>query len=194
MATDSGRRNESLHVLLARAGARVVAADNRDPPRDAARDEDVADHSGAHDAAGDGDRDSREVAVVNIEDEFRKMTAQLQPAVVNDARYDFVRLGEKIAGSLESAALAQVDTAKRILEETRAETEKLAAAIIRVAEERVAQAEEVLAAVRDPATGLRDQIKKVDQELADLNDRLKRFGETVLHAHQTFHLGKIAED
>ena len=188
MAIDSGRSREGLHVLLARAGARIVSTDNLDPARDAAEDGDVADHNSARGVAGDGDRGDREIAVVNIEDEFRKMTATLKPAVVaENARYDFVRLGEKIAGSLESAALAQVDAAKRILEETRAEAQSLAAAMVLIAEERVAQAEKILAEVRDPASGLRDQIKKMDQELADLNDRLKQFGETVLKAHRHFH-------
>ena len=189
MASNSGGPREGLHVLLARAGARLTSTDNPDPARDAAEDDDMADRDGgAGDVISDGGRPNREIAVVNIEDEVRKMAATFKPAAVaENARYDFVRLGEKIAGSLEDAALAQVDTAKRILEETRVEANELAAAMIQIAEERVAQAEEILAELRDPAAGLRDQIKKVDQELADLNDRLKRFGETVSEAHRHFH-------
>lgn len=189
MAGESRGPAESLHVLLARAGARVVnAAAGGDPERNLAATGNLENRAHTGDGVDGGGRSRDQGADVNIEGELRKMTATLKPAAVaENAHYDFVRLGEKIAGSLESAALAQVDTAKRILEETRAEAEKLAAAMIQIAEERVAQAEKILAELRDPATGLRDQIKQVDQELADLNDRLKRFGETVLEAHRHFH-------
>jgi len=132
---------------------------------------------------------------MNIEEEMRQLASQKLPALPEEtARYDFVRLGDQIAGSLESAALAQVDAAKEALAKTRVEAERFAAALIKIAEERVAQAEKILAEVQDPANALRDQIKKTDKQLADLNDRLKQFGETVLGAHRTFQNGKTDQD
>lgn len=191
MASESGRSGESLHVLLARVGARAVAAPDRNPESNAAE----ADNLAAYIPPRHRDRAvgavSQEDAVMNIEDEMRKLATEKLSALPQEKpRYDFFRLGDEIAGSLEKAALAQLDAAKEMLEKTRIDAEKFAAALVQIAEERVTQAEKILAEVQDPANGLRDQIKKVDQELADLTDRLKQFGETVLQAHLKFQDGK----
>lgn len=72
-------------------------------------------------------------------------------------RYDFDRLGEQIAESLVSAAEEQCKKAAGNLER-----------------------------VREFAEALRSQIATKNKELADMNARLKMFGEAIIEAHQRF--------
>jgi uncharacterized protein YgbK (DUF1537 family) len=122
------------------------------------------------------------------------MIVREPPPSEPEPRYDFVRLGEQIAGSWEVAAEQQVTAARAALEQTRIDAKAVADAMIMVAEERVKQAEEQLKHARLPAKDLRERIREKDQELADLNDRLKAYGETVLKAHRTFNVGNESEN
>jgi len=76
---------------------------------------------------------------------------------INQQQYDFAMLGEKIADSLVQAA-----------------------------EDQVAQATQKLEEVRAFADTLRAQINEKNNELADMNSRLKSFGESILDAHRKF--------
>jgi archaellum component FlaC len=71
------------------------------------------------------------------------------------AGYDFVRLGEGLASSLVRAAKDQVDKAQAILDQT-----------------------ESLAEI------LRDQVKAQTQQIEQMNERFKQFGEQMLDAHR----------
>ena len=75
-----------------------------------------------------------------------------------DEAYDFLRLGNEIAHSLIESAEAQVTQAQNMLEHTKA------------------FAENVRAQIADKA-----------KELAEMHERLRVFGATILDAHNTFH-------
>lgn len=84
----------------------------------------------------------------------------LPAEMMANARYDFVRLGEEIAGALLQAAEEQVTQAQNMLEQTRAFADKI-----------------------------RADIAAKDAELADMNNRLRAFGVTIIDAHKRFHAG-----
>ena len=79
-------------------------------------------------------------------------------APADDARYDFLRLGEEIATSLIESAEAQVTQAQNMLEHTKAFAENV-----------------------------RAQITEKAKELHDMNEKLRAFGSTILDAHNKFH-------
>jgi hypothetical protein len=76
----------------------------------------------------------------------------------DEARYDFLRLGEEIATSLVESAEAQVTQAQNMLEHTKAFAENV-----------------------------RAQITEKAKELHDMNEKLRAFGSTILDAHNKFH-------
>jgi len=80
------------------------------------------------------------------------------PLPLDDARYDFLRLGEEIATSLIESAEAQVTQAQNMLEHTKAFAENV-----------------------------RTQITEKAKELHDMNEKLHAFGSTILDAHNKFH-------
>jgi chromosome segregation ATPase len=131
-----------------------------------------------------------ETDMIDIEEEMRQTTEQLSREKTEPARYDFVHLGEEIADAMVKAAETQVEAAQAALEQTRDRAEKLTAAMIKVAEQQVEEAKKTLEKCRNPADGLRAQIKTVDRELADLNDRLRAFGEKILEGHRQFNNSK----
>jgi chromosome segregation ATPase len=77
---------------------------------------------------------------------------------LHKVEYDFDKLGVKIAESLERAAQDQLTLAQNNLEQAKAF-----------------------------ADNLRAQLAEKNRELADMNLRLKDFGETILSAHKKFH-------
>jgi hypothetical protein len=98
---------------------------------------------------------------MDLDDELQRAVVELagarRPVAAAAEPYDFASLGETIAAS-----------------------------IVQAAEEQVRQAEASLEHARRFAEELRAQVAAKGSELADLNARLRQFGETVLAAHQAF--------
>lgn len=102
---------------------------------------------------------------MDIEKELQKTAQALvrtngsrAPESEEPPRYDFVSLGEKVG-----------------------------LAMVQAAEDQVTQAQNKLKEVQAWADGLSQQVRAKDRELADMTDRIRAFGETVLEANRRFH-------
>lgn len=88
------------------------------------------------------------------------------PEPTQGARHDFVSLGSKVAQ-----------------------------AMVQAAEDQVTQAQNKLKEIQAWADNLTQEVRTKDQELAEMTDRIRDFGETVLEANRKFHatVGSLTE-
>jgi cell division septum initiation protein DivIVA len=167
MASDNGRSDVSLHVLLARANDAIGAFNDvtdavnedarsrdRPAPRLAASAAALAPYlHPRHRDRGVGPASKTETDM-SIEDEFAKVV----PTRQNNGPTDFVHLAEQVAQGQ-----------------------------VKLVEELVAQAQALLEKTRKEADALLATAKSKEREIADMTNRIAALGEQVLEANRAFH-------